>query len=283
MNLKLIASAAGLFGFGLLVGWALTADHYTKEIKDKDQNIDLLRKKLHDATKYGEIKSVQESKFGYVIRGTIYDLKQPDKELIFGDEVPPYDEEWADVDSLEVGDEGTESAVGDSEEGEEEYDEAKTEEIRENLQNLIDTYTDTGSAQDEATARFVESGAAEIVHSFTPPFVIPKETYAWDEEGENYAKITITYYPKERLVLDDEEDKIEDVASMLGWKNLTRFGDGSGDPRIVFIRNRRMETDFEVVMDDFNPVPLHVQYNMGKEEFEAQKAAGFIRLRPEDQ
>jgi hypothetical protein len=72
------------------------------------------------------------------------------------------------------------------------------------------------------------------------------------------------------------------VGNTLGWKNLSQFGGESGDPDTVFIRNQRLETDFEVVRDDESPLPLHIQYGMGKEEFKVNKAAGTLRLRDED-
>lgn len=231
MNRKLIS--IGIFGYGVLVGWAFTADHADQKAKEKEDEVENLKLRLD------------------LLRNQIVVLEKQHDDT---------DEEDTDE--------------------EEPVDEAKTEEIRTNLQSLISQYT---SEPDNADA-FVNV-ALDNVMDPTPPFVISKEKYAWDEEeGDQYAKITLTYYPKFRMLLDDDQDLIpdKDIPSMVGWKNLRQFGGESGDPDVVFIRNRRLMTDFEVVKDDENDIPAHVKYGMGREEFETNKAAGIIKLRPED-
>jgi hypothetical protein len=51
---------------------------------------------------------------------------------------------------------------------------------------------------------------------------------------------------------------------------------------VVFIRNEAMLVDYEVIRETENRPPLHVLYGMEQDEFNANKAAGRLRLRDED-
>lgn len=153
------------------------------------------------------------------------------------------------------------------------------EETRSNLQALIDEYTSSPEKQEE----FVEHAMQAIEADRRPPFVIGKDEYAYGEDGEHFDKVSILYYPNERVLLDDDDEPIADVNLIVGWKNLKSFGEDSGDPDVVFIRNPRMETDFEVIRQEPDKaLPLHVRYGMDASTFNSRKAAGLLRLRPED-
>lgn len=261
MRNKLIAAGAGLFGYGVLVGWAVTADFYERKMKRNQQLL-------------GEIINRQ----GKELEAT--------KALLISTQetMQPYSE--ADVEAalvaLRTSGQSLLDAVKDAtfesdpeEADEEPYDEAKTEAIRTNLQGLIDTYTND---PDEVN-HFNEITAKAIENDERPPFVISREKFAWDEEeGDEYDKIQLTYYPRDRILLDDEQDVVDDVGNLVGWKNLSQFGGESGDADVVFVRNPRLQTDFEVVRDTENQLPAHVRFSMGREEYETNKAAGLIRF-----
>jgi hypothetical protein len=51
---------------------------------------------------------------------------------------------------------------------------------------------------------------------------------------------------------------------------------------VVYIRNWRMETDFEVRRETETAPPAHVRYGMDKETYNANKVAGTIRFRDGD-
>jgi len=246
MQRKLFVTALGAFGFGALAGWAVTADIYEKRMKQETAQLDELV-----ANKTEHIWALQD-RIEYLTRND--EAANGDPNQISTDEL------------IET-------------QGEIELPEDETpEETRTNLQRLIDTYTADPDAQEE----FVNMTTQSTEDDNAPPFVISRATYAWDEEGEHFDKITLTYYPRDRVLLDDEEDPIKDVVRTVGWRSLSQFGGESEDPDVVFIRNRRMETDFEVIKDEETPLPLHVKYGMEKEEFRANKAAGLIKFRQED-
>jgi len=267
MEKKLILTALGAFGFGAYVGWAITADIYENRFAEERRQYDEL---IEDKTEH--IWHLQE----HIERTWAATTSSNDSESINSNvskETYPYDPNQISI--LDPVEEETPEPLS---EADDQVPEGETpEETRTNLQKLIDSYTPS-SEENENFTRLVESAEE---YDKAPPFVIPRPTYAWDEEGENYEKITIMYYPNDRVVLDDDDEPIGDVARLIGWRNLTKFGGESEDPDVVYIRNRQMMTDFEVIKEE-SQLPLHVKYGMEKEEFRANRAAGLIKLRQED-
>lgn len=72
----------------------------------------------------------------------------------------------------------------------------------------------------------------------------------YDERKElDYDEITLTYYEVDDVICD-ERDEIFDTLrrnNVLGGEELLRFGHGSNDASIVYIRNDKLELVFEVV------------------------------------
>jgi predicted RNase H-like HicB family nuclease len=281
MQYKLIATVAGAISYGALVGWAVTADYYEQKLADSKATNNGLRDALYEQTQgYRHPDAVTAKPFDSetIEFESIIDFPPEDDLRELEDSIVEGLKQESEAEKAPGGVASEQHGTGDEEDAV--VPEGETpEETRSNLQSLIDQYT----ADEDDVDRFIRHASEEQKQSNDPPFVISKEKYAWDEEeGDDYDKVTVTYFPNARMVLDDDEDPMEDVARTLGWKNLQRFGDESGDPDVVFIRNRTMMTDFEVVRDEENELPLHVKYGMPREEFETNKAAGLIKFRPED-
>lgn len=78
------------------------------------------------------------------------------------------------------------------------------------------------------------------------PFVINRSER---DKSETAEEITLTYF-EEDDVLCNESDEILDKTKrdeMVGEANLNRFGHGSDDRNVVFVRNPVLEIDFEIV------------------------------------
>lgn len=76
------------------------------------------------------------------------------------------------------------------------------------------------------------------------PYIIHKDEY--DENDGTFSQSTLTYYQGDDVLTDEHETPIynyQTVASPL------TFGKGSQDPSIVFIRNERLEAEYEVIID----------------------------------
>ena len=86
----------------------------------------------------------------------------------------------------------------------------------------------------------------EVKHrSVEAPYILSKEEFFQDEL--EHEQNTLTYYEGDEVLADDRDDILDDVDMMVGLDNLQRFGYGSGDNNIVYIRNEKLMQDFEVI------------------------------------
>lgn len=95
-----------------------------------------------------------------------------------------------------------------------------------------------------------EKGGEEDVR-VRKPYVIPPEEF-----GENdYETSSFTYYA-DGVLTDDNDEIVYDVENTIGSDSLTHFGEYEDDS--VFVRNERLEIDYEILFDtrkyyDVNP------------------------------
>lgn len=80
------------------------------------------------------------------------------------------------------------------------------------------------------------------------PYVINSDEFLANEL--EHEQTTITYYSGDGTLADERDQEIPFVNPVVGEDSLERFGHGSGDARIVYVRNERLSTDFEVVLHD---------------------------------
>lgn len=245
MKAKLIFAGAGLFGLGAAWGWAWATDKAEEKLKQAEENAD---------------------SYSALLREKTIQIARLEAEL----------DDFKDAEAVQMAEEVNSGGQIDD------IAEETEEETRQNLQNIINDYTSNPDDRDE----FVERGTrvAQDRDTMPGPYVISRGEYSDGEEGNDFAKVTITWYPRERMLLDEDETPIHsrEVDGLVGYKNLNSFGGESGDPNVVFIRNRRIEVDYEVVRELDNPVPVHVKYGMPKAEFDTNVAAGLIKFRRED-
>lgn len=64
---------------------------------------------------------------------------------------------------------------------------------------------------------------------------------------KSYNQVTLTYFAEDDVLVDENEMPIEDVDATVGNANMDRFGYKSRDPKVVYIRNDRLQIDYEVV------------------------------------
>lgn len=77
------------------------------------------------------------------------------------------------------------------------------------------------------------------------PYIITHDEYF---EGEkDYDTVTLTYFVVDDTLVDERDKPVDDSDATVGDGNLVRFGAGSKDNNIVYVRNERLETDFEIV------------------------------------
>lgn len=83
--------------------------------------------------------------------------------------------------------------------------------------------------------------------SIDVPYVISQEEFLQGEK--EYVQSSLRWYDGDDILVDDKNVPIDEVDMTVG-DCVHKFGHGSKDPRIVYVRNERMEVDFEVVKDD---------------------------------
>lgn len=76
------------------------------------------------------------------------------------------------------------------------------------------------------------------------PYILHIEEFMNDERG--YGQTTLTYYEGDDVLVDDKDVPIYNQSGTVG--NL-RFGHGSNDQNVVYIRNAKLHSEFEVILD----------------------------------
>lgn len=76
------------------------------------------------------------------------------------------------------------------------------------------------------------------------PYIITEQEYL--ENAPGHEQTGLTYFEDDDTLLDAADKIIPDSDGVVGDDNLTKFGYGSKNANVVFIRNDSMEEDFEV-------------------------------------
>lgn len=80
------------------------------------------------------------------------------------------------------------------------------------------------------------------------PYIITHEEFL--ENEPEHKQIAITYFEGDGVLSDDRDQSIEELDRTVGDGNIIRFGAGSNDPNILYIRNERLKMDFEIARSD---------------------------------
>lgn len=85
--------------------------------------------------------------------------------------------------------------------------------------------------------------SVEEMENMSKPYVIPPEDFG---EIDEYETVSFTYY-SDGILADDMDDIVEDVDNTVGYDSLKHFGEYEDDS--VFVRNDRLKTDYEILLD----------------------------------
>lgn len=77
------------------------------------------------------------------------------------------------------------------------------------------------------------------------PFIISKEEFL--ENDPEYNQVTITYYEDDDVLADEQDRPVDNQVQLVGNDALEKFGYGSGDNNIVYVRNPNLDIDLEVL------------------------------------
>jgi hypothetical protein len=110
--------------------------------------------------------------------------------------------------------------------------------------------------------------------SVEAPYIIHVEEFINDERG--FSQTTLTYYQGDDILCDDRDTPIYD-RSIVGE---LKFGHGSNDRNVVYIRNEKLRGEYEVLLDhgsyQHEVLGQHVD-----QDYETELKHSVPRFRPE--
>ena len=118
---------------------------------------------------------------------------------------------------------------------------------------VVDEVADNAETEDETFRKnvFEASIRADVINGQTDersaPYIISVEEF--QEESDELEKTTLSYYDDGTLA-DERNMPIPDANPIIGDENLEKFGELSQDENIVYVRNEKLSTDFEVVREE---------------------------------
>lgn len=81
------------------------------------------------------------------------------------------------------------------------------------------------------------------VEDVSSPYVISPDDFA---EYKDYKTVSLVYF-SDGVLADNNYDRIDDVDDLIGYDSLDHFGEYEDDS--VHVRNDRLKTDYEVLLD----------------------------------
>lgn len=78
------------------------------------------------------------------------------------------------------------------------------------------------------------------------PYVIHKDEFEDNESG--YSQTTLTYYKGDDILTDEHDVPIYNQHTVVGTD--LPFGRGSGDPNVLYVRNERLNAEYEILLDN---------------------------------
>lgn len=87
------------------------------------------------------------------------------------------------------------------------------------------------------------------------PYVIHREEFMEGFEvgvdsDEEFTQSVLTYFEGDDVLCDERDAVVDQRDMIVGDENLSKFGHGSGDPNVVYVRNEVLKHDVEIVRSD---------------------------------
>jgi hypothetical protein len=79
------------------------------------------------------------------------------------------------------------------------------------------------------------------------PYIIHVDEFR--ENTPEHDQVTCTYYEVDDVLVNSRDQQMDDMDASIGLGNLGRWGYGSNDSNIVYVRNERLQLDFEIIRD----------------------------------
>jgi len=76
------------------------------------------------------------------------------------------------------------------------------------------------------------------------PYIIHQDEYM--ENDTEFPQVTLTYYENDEVLADVDDTVINNAEQIVGVSTLSRFGHGSDDYNVVYVRNPHLEMEYEI-------------------------------------
>lgn len=76
------------------------------------------------------------------------------------------------------------------------------------------------------------------------PYIIHEDEF--NENEPDFEDMVLTYYSADGVLTNDQDEIVDDVEGLVGSRNLKKFGHGSSDKNMLFIRNHRRGLNIEI-------------------------------------
>jgi hypothetical protein len=142
--------------------------------------------------------------------------------------------------------------------------------VQDPLEGLDDGNEDADGAEElEEAADSASAGG--VIDRTRKPYVISPAELA--EAPPGWQQLTITYFLGDRVLVDEKEQPIRNARQTVGSLELVTFGGISGDPHLKYVRNPRLEIDFEIILDRRSYVDVVLGYGQPNRSQLAEPAA----------
>lgn len=108
--------------------------------------------------------------------------------------------------------------------------------------------TDAEDEEDEKEEKYYRELSRPSEKESDKPYTITPELFVQDKK--EYDKITLEYYDDGFLVEEISSDIVSDIASVVGYDSLNKFGEYEED--VAYVRNDVLETDYEIIRQHCN-------------------------------
>ena len=142
-------------------------------------------------------------------------------------------------------------------------------ELAEKAVNALETYRGTATPKDDeisaeefkmSTIRNVfqaslsdqdfnyELEIAKRAEHPNEPYIISKDEY-FENEPDN-EQLHVTWFAGDEILADDQDEPMIEGEETVGELNLEKFGYGSGDNNVLYVRNEHLGADFEIIRSE---------------------------------
>lgn len=79
------------------------------------------------------------------------------------------------------------------------------------------------------------------------PYILHKDEFFEDDDEFDYRQVSLTYYAGDNIMADDDNSPVYNYETVVG---PLRFGHGSGEPNIVYVRNPKLRMEYEIILHE---------------------------------